>query len=109
MTFSNANNATFGLQAQYRGGVYTKGDVNSWISKQWATMVRRELDQDLLLRQFVYNISFPKGKVGDQINIPTLGRLGVNTKVAGVPVTLQKGNSGIFSIGVTQYKETSFN
>lgn len=108
MTFTNANNATYNLQATYKGGVFTKADVASWIKKQWATMVRRELEQDLLLRRFVMNVSFPQGKVGDTVTIPTLGRLGVNTKVAGVPVTLQKGNTGSWSINITQYKETSF-
>lgn len=108
MTFSNANNATFNLQAQYRGGVMTKADVNSWVKKQWATMVRRELEQKLLMRQWIMNVSFPDGKVGDRVTIPTLGRLGVNTKTAGVPVTLQKGNAGSWSIDIDQYKETSF-
>lgn len=108
MTFSNANNTTFNLQAQYRGGLYTRADVSSWIKKQWATMVRRELEQDLLLRQFIMNVSFPQGKVGDRVTIPTLGRLGVNRKAAGVPVTLQKGNTGSWSIDITQYAETSF-
>jgi hypothetical protein len=109
MTFSNANNATYNLQASYRGAAYTKADVSSWIKKQWATMVRRELEQKLLMRQWVMNVSFPQGKVGDTITIPTLGRLGVNRKVAGVPVTLQKGNTGSWSIQVSQYAETSFN
>lgn len=108
MTFTNANNTTYNLQATYKGGVFTKADVASWIKKQWATMVRRELEQDLLLRRFVMNVSFPQGKVGDTVTIPTLGRLGVNTKIAGVPVTLQKGNTGSWSINITQYKETSF-
>lgn len=108
MTFTNANNATYNLQATYKGAVFTKSDVTSWIKKQWASLVRRELEQDLLLRRFVMNISFPQGKVGDTVTIPTMGRLGVNTKIAGVPVTLQKNNTGSWSIQVTQYKETSF-
>jgi Phage capsid protein len=108
MTFTNANNATYNLQATYKGAVYTKADVTAWIKKQWATMVRRELEQDLLLRRFVMNVSFPQGKVGDTVTIPTIGRLGVNRKIAGVPVTLQKGNTGSWSINVTQYAEASF-
>jgi hypothetical protein len=108
MTFSNANNATFNLQAQYRGSTYTRSDVALWIKKQWATMVRRELEQDLLLRQFCTNVSFPQGKVGDTITIPTIGRLAANRKVAGVPVNLQRGNTGSWSIQVTQYTEASF-
>jgi hypothetical protein len=108
MSFSNANNATFNLQAQYRGAAYTRSDVALWIKKQWATMVRRELEQDLLLRRFIMNVSFPQGKVGDTVSIPTLGRLGVNTKQAGVPVTLQKGNTGSWIVTIDQYKETSF-
>lgn len=108
MTFSNANNTTYGLQATYKGAVYTKADVQQWIKKSWATMVRRELEQDLLLRRFVMNVSFPQGKVGDTITIPTMGRLATNRKIAGVPVTLQKGNTGSWSINVTQYPETSF-
>jgi hypothetical protein len=108
MTFAAGNNTTFALQAQYRGGLYTKADVNSWIKKQWATMVRRELEQDLLLRQFIMNVSFPQGKVGDRVTIPTLGRLGVNRKTAGLPVTLQKGNTGAWSIDITQHVESSF-
>lgn len=107
-TFSNANNTTYNLQATYRGAPYVKADVASWIKKQWATMVRRELDQDLLLRQFVMMVQFPQGKVGDRVTIPTLGRLGVNRKIAGVPVTLQKGNTGSWAIDITQYAETSF-
>lgn len=106
--FTNANNTTFNLQATYRGAVMNKADVNSWIKKQWATYVRRELEQDLLLRRFVMNVQFPNGKKGDRVTIPTLGRLGVNRKVAGVPVTLQAGNTGSWSIDIDQYVETSF-
>lgn len=108
MTFSNANNTTLNLQAQYRGGLWVRGDVNSWIKQQWATMVRRELDQDLLMRQWLMMVSFPQGKVGDRVTVPTLGRLGVNAKAAGQPVQLQKTNTGTWQIIVDQYKETSF-
>lgn len=108
MTFSNANNATLDLQAQLRGGLFLKSDVAAWVKKQWSTMVKRELDQDLLMRQFVMQVSFPKGKVGDRIIIPTLGRLGVNRKVAGQPVFLQKTATGDYSIVVDQYKEVSY-
>lgn len=108
MTFSNANNAALDLQAQLRGGMFLKSDVTSWVQKQWSTMVKRELDQDLLMRRFVMMVSFPKGKVGDRIIIPTLGRLGVNRKVAAQPVQLQKTTTGDWSITVDQYKETSF-
>ena len=108
MTFSNANNATFGLQAQYRGASYTRADVAQWIKKEWSTMVRRELEQDLLLRQFCMNVSFSSGKSGDTITVPTIGRLAANRKQAGVPVQLQKGNTGSWTIQVTQFPETSF-
>ena len=108
MTFSNANNTTYNLQATYKGGLFTKSDVSTWIKQQWATMVRRKLDQKLLLRQFVKFITFPDGKKGDRVTIPTLDRLGVNTKVAGVPVTLQKNTPGSWQIIIDQYKETSF-
>lgn len=108
MTFSNANNTTFNLQATYRGGAFVKSDVSTWIKQQWATMVRRALDQKLLMRQFAMMITFPDGKHGDRVTIPTLGRLGVNVKAAGVPVTLQKNTPGNYQILVDQYKETSF-
>lgn len=108
MTFTNANNTTFNLQAQYRGGLHTKADVNSWIKKQWATMVRRELEQDLLMRQFIMNVSFPNGKVGDRVTIPTLGRLAVANKTAGAPVTLQKASASSWSIDIDTHRETSF-
>lgn len=108
MTFANANNSTYNLQAQYRGGLFVKSDIAAWIKNQWATMVRREIDQDMLMRRFVMNISFPDGKFGDRITIPTVGRLGVNTKNAGVPVNLQKTSPGTWQILIDQYKETSF-
>lgn len=108
MTFTNANNSTYNLQATYRGATYVKADVNSWIKKQWAKMVRRELDQKLLMRQFVMMFQFPDGKFGDTITIPTIGRLGVNRKIAGVPVTLQKGQTNSFSVLIDQYTEASF-
>lgn len=108
MTFSNANNTTYNLQATYRGGAFVKSDVSTWIKQQWATMVRRALDQKLLMRQFAMMITFPDGKKGDRVTIPTLGRLGVNVKAAGVPVTLQKNTPGNWQILVDQYKETSF-
>lgn len=109
MTFSNANNATLNLQAQLRGGMFLKSDVKDWIKKQWTTMVQRELAQDLLMRQFCTTISFADGKKGDRIIVPTLGRLGVNRKVAGQPVFLQKTTTDTWSITVDQYKEVSFN
>lgn len=108
MTFSNANNASLNLQAQLRGGMFLKSDVSSWVKKQWQTMVQRELDQDLLLRQFCTLISFADGKKGDRIIVPTLGRLGVNRKVAGQPVFLQKTTTDTWSITVDQYKEVSY-
>jgi len=61
MSFSNANNASLNLQATYRGGVNTRADVASWIKKQWATMVRRELEQNLLMRRYVMTVTFPDG------------------------------------------------
>lgn len=108
MTFSNANNSTYNLQAQFRGTQYVKSDVSSWIKQQWAMMVRRELEQKLYMRQFVSMVTFPEGKKGDRVTIPTLNRLGVNTKQAGVPVTLQKNSPGSWQIIIDQYKEVSF-
>lgn len=108
MTFSNANNSTLNLQAQLRGAPFLKSDVANWVKKQWSTMVKREIDQDLLMRQFVTLISFADGKKGDRIVVPSLGRLGVNTKVAGQPVFLQKTPTDTWSITVDQYKEVSF-
>jgi hypothetical protein len=96
------------IQGTYKGSVFTKADVTEWIKKQWATMVRRELDQNLLMRQFVMNVSFPQGKVGDTITIPTLGRLGVNDKLPGTPVNLQSAETNYWRIVVDKYKETSF-
>lgn len=108
MTFLNTNNATYNLQATYKGGLFVKSDVATWIKNQWATMVRREIEQDLLMRRFVMGITFPEGKYGDRVTIPTIGRLGVNTKIAGVPVNLQKTSPGTWQILIDQYKETSF-
>lgn len=108
MSFSNANNSTLNLQAALRGGVNVRADVASWIKKQWATMVRAELDQNLLMRKYVWNVTFPDGKKGDRVTIPTIGRLGVNDKVAAQPVTLQKPATGTWSIDITRHKEVSF-
>lgn len=108
MAFSVNNNTTYNLQANLRGGAFAKDNVASWIKKQWATMVRREFEQDLRMRKYVKMVSFPQGKAGDKVTIPTLGRLGVNRKTAGVPVTLQKGNTGSWAIEVTQYVECSY-
>jgi Phage capsid protein len=108
MPFSNANNATYNLQATYKGDLFIKSDVASWIKQQWSTQVRRALEQRMLMRQYVMNVVFPDGKVGDRVTIPTLGRLGVNTKVAGVPVTLQKTTTGSWQILIDQYKEISY-
>lgn len=108
MSFSNANNTTLNLQATYRGGVTTRADVSSWIKKQWSTMVRRELDQNLLMRRYVMTLSFPDGKKGDRVTIPTIGRLGVNDKVAASPVILQKPTTGTWVIDITRHKEVSF-
>jgi hypothetical protein len=60
------------------------------------------------MRRYVMTVTFPDGKKGDRVTIPTLGRLGVNRKVAGAPVTLQQGNTGSWSIDVTQHVEASF-
>jgi hypothetical protein len=109
MSFSNANNTTLNLQAALRGGVNVRADVSTWIKKQWATMVRRELDQNMLMRRFVMTVTFPDGKKGDRVTIPTIGRLGVNDKVAAQPVTLQKPTTGTWAIDITRHKETSFN
>lgn len=106
--FTNANNATYNLQATYKGAVNVKSDVNAWIKKQWATFVRRELEQNMLMRKYVWNVTFPQGKKGDQLTIPTIGRLGVNRKLEGVPVTLQKPTNGTWTVLVDQFAETSF-
>jgi hypothetical protein len=106
--FSNTNNTSLNLQATYKGSVFTKADVQEWIKKQWATMVRRELDQNLLMRQFIMNVAFPQGKVGDTITIPTLGRLGVNDKKPGEPVNLQSASTNYWRILIDKYKEASF-
>lgn len=108
MTFLSSNNSTYNLQATYRGGLFTKNDVASWIKTQWSTMVRREMEQKLYMRQFVTNITFPDGKHGDRVTIPTIGRLGVNTKIAGVPVNLQKTSRDAWQIIIDQHKEASF-
>ncbi len=108
MSFSNANNSSLNLQAQYRGGVNTRADVSSWIKKQWATMVRRELEQNLLMRRYVMTVTFPDGKKGDRVTIPTIGRLAVNDKLAATPVTLQKPTTGTWAIDITRHKEVSF-
>jgi len=71
-------------------------------------MVRRELDQNMLMRRFVMTVTFPDGKKGDRVTIPTIGRLGVNDKVAAQPVTLQKPLTGTWAIDITRHKETSF-
>jgi hypothetical protein len=106
--FTNQNNIDFNLQATYKGSVFTRADVQEWIKKQWATMVRRELDQNLLMRQFTMNVAFPQGKVGDTITIPTLGRLGVNDKRPGEPVNLQSASTNYWRILIDKYKEASF-
>lgn len=108
MSFSNANNSSLNLQAALRGGVNVRADVASWIKKQWATMVRAELDQNLIMRKYVWNVTFPDGKKGDRVTIPTIGRLGVNDKVAAQPVTLQKPSTNTWSIDITRHKEVSF-
>lgn len=108
MTFSNANNSTLNLQAALRGGVNTRADVTAWIKKQWATMVRRELDQNLLMRRYIMSVTFPDGKKGDRVTIPTMGRMAVNDKVAATPVILQKPATGTWAIDITRHKETSF-
>lgn len=106
--FSNANNASLNLQATFRGGVNTRADVASWIKKQWATMVRRELEQNMIMRRYTWNVTFPDGKVGDRVTIPTIGRMAVNDKLAGTPVNLQKPSTGTWAIDITRHKETSF-
>lgn len=108
MSFSNANNASLNLQAALRGGVNVRADVSTWIKKQWATMVRAELNQNLLMRKYVWAVTFPDGKVGDRVTIPTIGRLAVNDKVAAQPVTMQKPTVGTWAIDITRHKETSF-
>lgn len=108
MSFSQATNTSSNLQATYKGGVTTRADVASWIKKQWATMVRRELEQNQLMRRYVWNVTFPDGKKGDRVTIPTMGRLAVNDKTAATPVTLQKPNVGTWAIDITRHKETSF-
>jgi len=108
MPFINQNNLDFNLQATYRGDLYTKQGVEKWIKQQWSTMVRRELEANLLMRQFIMNLSFPDGRHGDQVHIPTLGKLGVNTKQPALPVQLQKTDTDKMTIRIDQYKECSF-
>jgi hypothetical protein len=108
MPFNTSNNTNFDLQATYRGDLYTKQGVEKWIKQQWSTMVRRELEANLLMRQFIMNLSFPDGRHGDQVHIPTLGKLGVNTKQPSIPVELQKTDTDKMTIRIDQYKECSF-
>jgi hypothetical protein len=109
-SFSNAQNTTSNLQATYRGALVTRAATNAYIAKLWSDGLRRDLAEvgmDLL--KFIKVESFGLGyAAGDTINIKTIGRLGENAKVAGIPVTLQTAAMSSFPITLDRHVESSF-
>jgi hypothetical protein len=109
-SFANAANASSNLQATYKGSLVTRAATNSYIKKLWSDSLRREMDEvSADLRQFIWTDSFGLGySGGDTINIRTIGNLGVNDKLPGIPVTLQTTTMSSFPITLDRYIESSF-
>jgi len=58
------------------------------------------------MSQFTRNVPF-QGRAGDTLRLPLLGRLGVNEKLPGTPVTFQSRKEGEYKMVIDQYKESS--
>lgn len=112
MAFNQNNNQNppngYGLQATYRGAAITKQKADAFIPEVWSSEVKRAINQKLIASQFVKMHSFTGGKKGDTIHIPAIPRLGVNKKLPETPVVLQAPNTGLYTMVVDQYKESSF-
>jgi hypothetical protein len=109
-SFSNAQNTTSNLQATYRGALVTRASTNAYIAKLWSDSLRRDLAEvGMELLKYIKVESFGLGyAAGDTINIKTIGRLGENAKVAGIPVTLQTAAMSSFPIILDRHVESSF-
>jgi hypothetical protein len=109
-SFSNAQNTTSNLQATYRGALVTRAATAAYVRKMWSDFLRRDLEElSMDLLKFCKVESFGLGySAGDTINIRTIGRLGENNKVAGIPVTLQTAAMSSFPITLDRHVEASF-
>lgn len=107
-SFSNANNTTFNLQAALRGQLITRAQAAPYIAQLWSAMIRRELEDKMDFLSYFTNDTYGLGSAGDRVNIRTIGRLGENIKVPGVPVTLQSPQMANFPIILDRHVESSF-
>lgn len=106
MAFSNATNASANLQATYRGSQVVRGTNPEFITPQWLTMVTRALNSKYIMKNHVWQPT-PVKQSGDEINIPSMGRLTVNPKLEERPVKLQTATSGNFKFYADRHVETS--
>lgn len=90
----------------FTGDGYTKTRGNVLVPELWADEIRRERDQALNILPYLKAYAF-EGKKADQLNIPVMHRVGVNTKTAETPVAFQARSFTEFVMNITQYKESS--
>jgi hypothetical protein len=106
MAFLNSNNAALNLQGTYRGGAVLPSTISEFILPQWLTEVTRALNSSLVMKQYV-NMINPIKTSGEEITIPSFGRLHVNPKLEERPVRLQTSSPSSFKFKADRHIEVS--
>lgn len=106
MAFLNSNNAALNLQGTYRGGAVLPSTISEFIVPQWLTDVTRALNSNLVMKDYVHMIS-PLKTSGDEITIPSFGRLHVHPKIEERPVRLQTASPSSFKFKADRHIEVS--
>lgn len=95
------------VQGAYRGAAVTRTTANSFIPTIWSDEVQRARDAKFIASTYTKRLNF-RGRSGDRLHIPIIGRAAVNRKLPESPVTLQARTETEFFLDITQYKESSF-
>lgn len=106
MAFSNSNNAALNLQGTYRGGAVLPSTISEFIVPQWLTEVTRALNSSMVMKNYV-NMVTPLKTSGDELTIPSFGRLHVNPKLEERPVRLQTASPSSFKFKADRHIEVS--
>jgi N4-gp56 family major capsid protein len=92
----------------HQGSNFGKANLDTFIPEIWSQEVKRQLDNNLIMREQMRINPVQFARKGDTVHIPEVYRLAVNDKVYNTPVTLQNQTSGEFTMTVDKYKEVSF-
>jgi hypothetical protein len=90
-----------------RGNSFDRVNTSTFQMDTWDMEVYRELDQSIIMLSTCMQVSSDK-ITGKTYNQPKVGRMAVNSKVAGSPVNLQAYKEDNFQMEFRRYNESSF-